>query len=465
MRRTLSGLTTRGRCFIAAGGSAAVSALFLGENDLLRVAVFLVALPLIAAALVARTQFRLSCSRVISPARVPAGEPATVEVTLGNVSRVPTGLMLLEDTLPYTLGTRPRFVVDRVSANESRTVHYEAKSELRGRYRVGPLRLRLADPFGLVELSRGFASTDTLTVVPKVHPLPSVGLGGAWSTGGDSSSRSVATQGEDDAATREYREGDDLRKVHWRSFARTGKLMVRREEQPWQTRAAMIVDARLARHRGEGAQSSFEWSVSAAASVGIHLGRLGYSLRLFTDNGELRTGTDGDFRAGHLLLDQLAVLSSSPNHELDRGVQALRQANEDGLLVAVLGDIGPDEAQALALGRSGTSRSIAVLCDVTSWAAASHSDRAKILARHEAAVAVLRSCGWRIVIGERGRTISEAWSQAGVSAFAASSGGGASFGWAARSEPVVGPDPGPSGPAAAVGRAPAPGPAPIGGRR
>lgn len=412
---------------MAAGFAAALSSLVLGEKDLLRVAVFLVALPLIAAWLVARTQFRLSCQRVISPVRVPAGEPATVRVTLDNISRVPTGVMLLEDTLPYTLGGRPRFVVDRVPAGASRTVHYEAKAELRGRYRIGPLRLRLADPFGLVELTRGFSSTDVLTAVPTVHPLPTLGLGGAWSTGGDSSSRSVSVQGDEDAATREYRDGDDLRKVHWRSTARIGKLMVRREEQPWQTRAAMLLDARLSRHRGEGAGSSFEWSVTAAASIGIHLGRLGYSLRLFSDGGELHTGTDGDFSTGHLLLDQLAVFATSSNLELDRGVAALRHANEDGLLVALLGDVGPDEAQALATGRSGTARSIAVLCDVSSWMSTSTADRGAVFARHEASVAVLRRSGWRVVIGRRGRTITEAWAQVGVSAYAAA-GGSMTFG-------------------------------------
>jgi len=423
MRTALSALTTRGRCFVAAGLSAALSALVLGENDLLRVAVFLIALPLIAVAIVARTQFRLSCDRVVSPVRVPAGEPTTVRATLTNLGRIPTGLLLLEDNIPYTLGARPRFVVDRIPAGWDRSVTYTAKAELRGRYRIGPMRLRLADPFGLVELNRGFASTSTLTVVPTVHPLPSLGLGGAWSTGGDSSSRSVSIQGEEDAATREYRDGDDLRKVHWRSTARIGKLMVRREEQPWQTRAAMLIDARLSRHYGEGAASSFEWAITAAASIGAHLGRLGFSLRLFTDSGELHTGIDGDFSTGHALLDQLAVLSHSSHADLDHGIQALRHANEEGLLVAIFGDISPDEAQAVAAGRAGAARSIAVVCDVASWRGGATADAGAMTARHEATVGVLRRCGWRVVIGSRDTTISEAWMQVGVSAFAATTTG------------------------------------------
>lgn len=431
MRQALGALTTRGRCFVAAGLSAALSALVLGEDDLLQVAAFLVALPLVAVAVVARTQFRLSCERVISPARVPAGEPATVRVELSNIGRIRTGLLLVEDTLPYTLGSRPRFVVDPIPAGWTSTVDYPARAELRGRYRIGPMRLRLADPFGLVELTRGFTSTHTLTVVPRVHPLPQVGIGGAWSTGGDSTSRSVAIQGDADAATREFREGDDLRKVHWRSTARVGKLMVRREEQPWQTRAAMIVDTRLSRHYGEGSASSFEWAISAAASIGVHLGRLGFSLRLFTDVNELHTGADADFSASHLLLDQLAVLHHSSNDTMERGVQALRQSNEDGLLVAVFGDVSPEEAQLVAAGRTGSARSVAVLCDVAGWRdgggerTTRGTARSAVVARHEATADLLRRCGWRVVVGRRDETIADAWPQVGVSSFAGSGFGAA----------------------------------------
>ena len=67
--------------------------------------------------------------------------------------------------------------------------------------------------------------------------------------------------GAEDAATREYRYGDDLRKVHWRSTARVGELMVRREEQPVHSRATVLLDGRRGAHRGSGPGSSFEYAV------------------------------------------------------------------------------------------------------------------------------------------------------------------------------------------------------------
>src|SRR5215207_2164118 len=304
MRAALSGLTTRGRCLLAAGAAAALCGIALGERVLLRVAVFLAALPLVAAAVVARTRFRLACSRAVAPARVPARQSAEVSLRLENVSFLPTGLLLLEDEVPYTLGGRPRFTVGWIGPGQHRTVRYPVRSEARGRYRIGPLRLRLADPFGLVELTRSFSAVDRLTVVPLVQPLPPVRLGGAWESGGESVSRSAAIRGDDDAATREYRNGDDLRKVHWRSTARVGKLMVRREERPWQSRATLLLDTRASAHRGDGPGSSFEWAVSAAASIGVHTARRGYSVRLITDAGPVAGGAELSDEG--ILLDQLA---------------------------------------------------------------------------------------------------------------------------------------------------------------
>ena len=74
MREALRGLTTRGRCFLAAATAAAIAALLLGEKDLLRVAFLLSTLPLLAAAYVGRTRYKLACSRMLEPHRVQVGQ-------------------------------------------------------------------------------------------------------------------------------------------------------------------------------------------------------------------------------------------------------------------------------------------------------------------------------------------------------------------------------------------------------
>jgi uncharacterized protein (DUF58 family) len=412
MRTALSALTTRGRCLLAAGLAAALCSLVLGEKDLLRVACFLVALPLIAAGAVVRTRFRLRCSRQITPARVQVGQPAEVVLELENVSMLPTGLLLLEDDLPYTLGGRPRFMLDRVRPGAPRRVRYPIRSDVRGRYRVGPLRLRLTDPFGLVELTRSFTSVDRLTVVPAVQPLPAITLAGAWHAGGDSASRAVAVRGDDDAATREYRHGDDLRKVHWRSTARVGKLMVRREERPWQSTATLLLDTRAIAHRGDGPGSSLEWAVSAAASIGVHLGRLGYTLRLLTDTGPVEPGVD--FAAEGVLLDHLAEVTFAHRTDLHGAVNALRgDEGRHGTVVAILGAIGVTEARALVSARSAQDANVAILIDSASWVGMPPRALPEGGTEQDAVAELLLRSGWRVIRADRGSLLPNLWPRAG----------------------------------------------------
>ena len=69
---------------------------------------------------------------------------------------------------------------------------------------------------------------------------------------GDGRQRSLALAGEDDVIPRGYRYGDDLRRVHWRSTARYGELMVRREEQPQRARCTVLLDTRGIAYAGRG---------------------------------------------------------------------------------------------------------------------------------------------------------------------------------------------------------------------
>ena len=409
LRAALAGLTTRGRCLLAAGLALLACAFGLGQRDFLRGGVFLVALPLAAVAIVSRTRYRLACTRQLDPARVESGRPTTVRLRLSNVSRLPSGVLLMEDTLPYTLGGRPRFVLDRVEPHGERDVSYPVRADVRGRYPIGPLAVRLTDPFGLVELSRSFASTDDLVVTPPIMPLPTVRLGGDWAGGGDTGTRAVAASGTDDAATREYRHGDDLRKVHWRSTARVGELMVRREEQPFQSRATLLLDGRLQAHRGDGPGSSFEYAVSAVASVGVALARAGFVLRMVNE-----TGTDVAPPAVALtegvLLDALALVRPSRIPHLQAATRRLR-TSVDGVLVAVLGALDLEDADRLARLRVGTGTCVAVLLDTDSWAPGGSGPRSAAATR---VAQLLTGAGWRVLPVAHGVPLSAVWEQAGM---------------------------------------------------
>ncbi|MFJ8543242.1 DUF58 domain-containing protein [Streptomyces sp. NPDC093586] len=416
VRTALAGLTTRGRSFLAAGIAAAVCAFVLGQSDLLRVGLLLGVLPLVCATVLYRTRYRVAGSRRLSPGRVPAGSEARVHLRVDNVSRLPTGLLMLQDRVPYVLGPRPRFVLDRVEPGGRREVSYRVRSDLRGRYPLGPLQLRLTDPFGMCELTRSFSTHDDLTVIPRVEPLPPVRLSGEAKGYGDGRQRSLALAGEDDVIPRGYRYGDDLRRVHWRSTARYGELMVRREEQPQRARCTVFLDTRGAAFEGAGPDSAFEWAVSGAASVLVHMLEQGYSVRLLTDTGDSvpGEGTDGfagvsqgSAEAAGLMMDTLAVIGHSDGTGLSRAYDVLRGGNE-GLLVAFFGDLDEEQAGVAARMRQRSGGAVAFVLDGETW----RREPGDVPGPSDGSgerLRMLREAGWSAVGVPRGTGLEELW--------------------------------------------------------
>ncbi|WP_282691801.1 DUF58 domain-containing protein [Streptomyces sp. CC208A] len=412
LRATLGGLTTRGRSFLAAGAAAAVCAYVLGQADLLRVGLLLAGLPLICAGVLHRTRYRVATSRRLTPQRVEAGTEARVRLRMENVSKLPTGLLMLQDHVPYMLGPRPRFVLDRVEAGGRREVSYRVRSDLRGRFPLGPLQLRLSDPFGMCELTRSFSAYDTLTVVPRTTALPPVRLGGEASGYGEGRQRALALAGDDDIIPRAYRHGDDLRRVHWRSTARYGELMVRREEQPQRSHCTVLLDTRRIGYQGSGPDSAFEWAVSGAASVLSHMLERGYAVRLLTDTGTSVPGEGSDGHTGDsaetagLMMDTLAVVDHSDGAGFSRASDVLRTGG-DGLLVAFLGDLDEEQARLAARMRGRAGAAVAFLLDSGTWLTGG-----AVAGAVEQRTRQLREAGWTVVHVPPGGRIADLWQQA-----------------------------------------------------
>jgi uncharacterized protein (DUF58 family) len=436
--RALSFLTVRGRCLVGGGVALLLTGMLLGEQPLTQMALFVLALPVLAALVVARQRFRLTTRRTVVPARVPRGSSADVTLHITNADTRTGGLWLLAEQLPADLGEAPRFTVDRLPAGAAAALAYRVHGHRRGRHALGPLRMRLVDPFGLVERSVLGAGTAPLLVVPRVRPLGAGGPSGGTGSGGEGLRRSIAVHGEDDVSTREYRHGDDLRKVHWRATARTGELMVRLEERPWRAQATLFLDTRSRSHLLAGRDAggrpplpgddcpppdSLEWVVEAAASIGTALARRGSVLRVVTDTGELAPDSGRRQLDPGELLDRLATVSPSRLTRLDAGVEQLCRAAGEGPVLCLLGAVGPEEVVELIRARTGPATDLAVLLDIGSWSdpgggrrtrAMTAASRDTLARRRDDAADLLRAAGWRVALADAGRTVPEAWSSLGA---------------------------------------------------
>ncbi|EID55870.1 DUF58 domain-containing protein [Saccharomonospora xinjiangensis] len=407
MFRSLSGLTTRGRCLLAAGIAAGVCAVVLNERDLLRVAVFVLALPLCVVLLVSASRMTISASRSLPTERIPVGGHGEVRLDIWRTGRMPAGEVLLEDGLPYTLGARPRFVVERLPHQRPVPLRYTLQPTLRGVHRIGPLRATITDPFGLCEFERDLVAHSRLIVVPRVTTLWGLPRGAGLGSGDDSSIRLHAGQGETDVVVRQYRRGDDLRKVHWRSTARRDEIMVRVEERPWHGGTTVLLDHRASAHRGSGMHSSLEWAVEFAASVCVHLNRTGQRVRLVTEHGRLLAGTPEQAGPGHAgaVLDALAAVQ--PAHERD--IVLGSDPGQGQELIAVLGTVGTESIHELTRHRARGTRSYAVLLDTTAWASAEGTGDGDLAVADTAAL--LRAAGWGVVVVKGGRSVPEVWTE------------------------------------------------------
>jgi uncharacterized protein (DUF58 family) len=402
MRSLVDGFTTRGRAFIAAGATTGIFGLGLGQRMLLSIGALLIALPLLCTLAASRARYRIRSTRELTPGRVPAGQPASVSIQISNISRLPTGLLLAEDTVPYSLGARPRFVLDRIEPGGRRTLRYVLQSDRRGKFTIGPLNIRVADTFGLIRVGSEAGLTGNLVVTPAIIPLPRTSLAGTWLGEGGTRASTAAAAGEDDVVPRAYRDGDELRRVHWRSTARYGELMVRREEQHWRNRAVLFLDGRASGHAGRGLTSSFEFAVEAAASIGVHLAREGIDGELITDDGAVRA--PGPFE--DVLLETLAMIRPSRNPSLSAGLAQMPKESS-GLMIAVVGSLPEDQARRLAAARRSSGPAMALLLAVSSWA--TEQEGGRFAGETDATAALLTAAGWRVVTVTAGMPLRTAW--------------------------------------------------------
>jgi uncharacterized protein (DUF58 family) len=413
-RNWVTGYTTRACCLLAGGITAALSGVLLGETDLLRAGALAAAVPLVAGVVVRRSQVSIASRRSAEPVRTVAGTPITLSLTVTNRSLLPTGRLMMEDSLPAQLSGRARFVLDGLGRRESRSVTYRIPGLGRGTYSVGPLRLRLSDPFHMVDLTRSFTATSTFVLTPYVEPLPSLVLPRSWDIGENAGSHSIGVHGADDASTREYRQGDDLRKIHWRSTAKVGALMVRHEERPWQGHTALLLDTRASAHDKYAStqpladsreQSSLEWAISCAASIGAHLLARGRELNLIAGTGGTRhSGVDAS-----RMLDSLAELPPSPDRDLAGLVDPLRDAGRDATLIAVLGRLDAASLRLLTQihPRGAAVAAFAVLIDTSTWRDPERDGNDPAWTN---TAAVLRASGWWVARAARGDSIPAVWS-------------------------------------------------------
>jgi uncharacterized protein (DUF58 family) len=233
----------------------------------------------------------------------------------------------------------PAQPVDRMGPGERREVQLWLRPRRRGRVELDAVQLSRTDPLGLV---RGLAKVEAparVVALPKRYRLPSIALPGRrrFQQGGVALATSVGDS-EEFIGLREYRPGDPLQRMHWKSFARTGTPIVKEFQDEFFERHALILDTSTAR----GEDAAFEEAVAVAASFVYAIDTRECLLDLLFIGGEVRTYTAGrgQMQMEHMLEVLAGVSPSAPQEftSLARAVGAQRAALTSCIVVLLAWD-------------------------------------------------------------------------------------------------------------------------------
>ncbi|HEV2686339.1 MAG TPA: DUF58 domain-containing protein [Actinomycetota bacterium] len=365
--------------------------------------------PLLAMVFVRWSRHRIGFMRVFGPKRIFAGNTVRIEITARNLGRLPTPPLILEDAASHAVGGPIRFSMPSLGPEGRDAIAVERRIAHRGRHRLGPLRAHLVDPFGLAQVGSVVAPEAAFVVYPRVESLGEIAPPEERGGGGRSLVQHLSASGDDFYAVRAWQDGDDLRKIHWRSSARRGELMIRQEEIRPFPRATILIDNRSSMHRDTGPLSSLEWSVSGAASIVWELASQGYALRLATVDGGPGAARWGR-EATDPLLTTLAVVKRSPNASLSAVVRrTAARPGAGGALVAIMPPPPPDMVPRFASLARTYSWAGLILLDVASFASSSGRERAAFDQRLAEVERALSRAGWRITIAGASDSFRTIW--------------------------------------------------------
>ena len=266
----------------------AVAGAVLGSTALTGLAAAWTALLLVSRTRALRQARVLSADREV-PSSGLEDEAVPVEIALDNRGRrAALFTEILDDFGPALADRQALLEPGPLPGGRRRRLRYRTACSRRwGMYTVGPLRLTTGDPFGLFRAVVPLAPPAPFAVFPRLVEMPALfRLGGAPSLAPQELAEARAGQGPLVLGVRDYRAGDDVRRMHWPAFARRGSPAVRELERDLLPYLTLFLDLAKGHRAGTGLKSTLEYLVRTAASVLWSASRRGDLAQLFAEGAE-----------------------------------------------------------------------------------------------------------------------------------------------------------------------------------
>ncbi len=307
--------------------------------------------------------------RVVTPAVVVRHEDC--QATLSVTGRRHRGLARLEvsDTVDGRLVPVP---LPETSRAETVGVPYPIPTPRRGLVEVGPVRLRRVGLAGLADHTVWVGRTDLVRVLPRRVPVSGMPVGTRRTAHGSDTAWELG--GTDLVGLHEYAMGDDLRRLHWATSARTGTLMVREDVDPAEPHVRVVLDDRAVGYRSAaGADHGFEDAVELAAALCRVAEEEGHPVRFTTTSGRHSVDIPGSpTRQAHREAQELEwLLAEIGLVDTEVPATGVVEGDSDGadLAVAVSGPAADERTIRRLLDAGAPSRTVHAVVDPTATVA------------------------------------------------------------------------------------------------
>jgi uncharacterized protein (DUF58 family) len=293
----------------------------------------------LAALVVTARRPRVAVTREVYPDRVQRGRPAFARLRVHNASGRRHGGFIAGDRIDggfHAVSVRP------LAPGAEAVYHYELPTKRRGRFEVGPLLLERVDPLGLGRSRLTTGDTATLWVHPRTYPVRALVAGHPRHHHEGRTTDNSLHGSLDLRDVREYVPGDEVRHLHWKATARTGRLMVRDYVDPNQPRFTALLDTRTDLVPPEVLEEAVDLTASLMSAAATQ----GYWCRLLTTSG-----TDLRLRGGQQtvrqVFDELCELAPVTGGVLVPP-DLTRGPDRGGSMVVVLASARQDDLTAIA---------------------------------------------------------------------------------------------------------------------
>jgi uncharacterized protein (DUF58 family) len=213
-------------------------------------------------------------------------EEVRVSLTIANRFGLPLFLVEVRDWFACDALPEKRLIAQRIPAGGAVRIEYGGLcAHGRGRFDIGPLEIAVSDPLGLFRYARTFGQLSELVVYPRTFEVRDLGLQELQWRAPVSVSTDRTGHASTFYGTREYRPGDNIRRIHWPSTLRWGRWILKEFEQDTNLEVTCFLDLNRATLRGVGRGSNIEHAVRIAASIAGHVTSRLCSFQLIADPG------------------------------------------------------------------------------------------------------------------------------------------------------------------------------------